>query len=120
MNKLKKGWWTVALLAMVIYSYVQLYETSNEAGALREALAEKKEATAKLQTAYERMINLDEIEARARETYGMTRPNPSQVIYLSIAGADHAEVLQVDERGFFEKALDAVKGSFHGILEYFH
>ena len=39
-------------------------------------------------------------------------PNLTRVI--------RAEVLQVDERSFLQKALDAMTGSFRGILEYFH
>ena len=110
----------IALLAMVVYSYVQLYETTNQVGELRAELTEKQENTAKLQSAYEGMINLDEIEKRVRENYGMTQPSARQIFYLNVPGADHAEVLQVDDRSFLEKAWDAIDGSFHGIMEYFH
>ena len=34
-------------------------------------------------------------------------------------GLPEAEVLAVDERGFFEKSWDAISDSFNGIVEYF-
>ena len=49
----------------------------------------------------------------------MTQPSTRQTVYLNIAGADHAEVLQVDRRSFAEKAWDALCDSFNGVLEYF-
>lgn len=108
----------VFLLAMVLYSYVQLYEATNRAGDLRAELTAAQNETAKLRSAYESRINLDEIEARAKEL-GMNTPTAKQTVYINVAGADRAEVLQVDERSFLQKALDAVSGSFRGIVEYF-
>lgn len=109
----------VFLLAMVLYGYVQLYEVTNRAGELRTELTAAQSETAKLRSAYESKINLDEIEARAKEL-GMSQPSAKQTVYVNVAGADCAQVLQVDERSFFEKGLDAIAGSFRGILEYFH
>lgn len=107
-----------ALLLMVVYSYVQLYEATDRAGELNKELAAAKVATEKLRSTYESRIDLAQIEARAREL-GMSQPSARQVVSLNIAGADHAEVLQVDRRGFAEKAWDAVTESFNGVLEYF-
>jgi hypothetical protein len=107
-----------ALLLMVVYSYVQLYEATDRAGELTKQLSTAQAATGKLRSTYESRIDLAEIEARAREL-GMAQPSARQTVYLNIAGADHAEVLQVDRRGFAEKAWDAVKESFNGVLEYF-
>ena len=108
----------VALLAMVIYGYVQLYETTNRAGDLRKELSAAQSENTKLRSAYEGKIDLDEIEIKAKEL-GMSQPSPRQTVYVNVAGADSSEVLKVDERGFFHKAVDAVKNSFVGILEYF-
>ncbi len=108
----------VFLLAMVVYSYVQLYETTNRTGELRQELASAEADMNKLRSAYESKINLDEIEARAKEL-GMSQPTAKQTVYLNVAGADRAEVLQVDDRSFLEKAWGAVTGSFRGIVEYF-
>ena len=107
------------LLLMVVYSYVQLYETKGRVDELSSQLTEARANTAKLRSTYESRIDLAAIEARAKEL-GMTLPSSRQTVYLNVAGADHAEVLQVDERSYFEKAWDALTGSFHGMLEYFH
>ena len=106
------------LLLMVVYSYVQLYEATDRAGELSKQLASTQADTAKLRSTYESRIDLAAIEARAREL-GMTQPSLRQTVYLNIAGADHAEVLQVDDRSYMEKAWDAVTGSFSGVVEYF-
>ena len=106
------------LLLMVVYSYVQLYEATDRAGELSKQLASTQADTAKLRSTYESRIDLAAIEARAREL-GMTQPSLRQTVYLNIAGADHAEVLQVDDRNYAEKAWDAVSGSFRGVVEYF-
>lgn len=104
------------LLVMVIYGYVQFYEASNRVGELNKELSAARADTAKLRSTYESRIDLTQIEARAREL-GMSQPSARQTVYLNVAGADHAEVLQVDQRSFAEKALDAITGSFRGILE---
>lgn len=107
-----------ALLLMVVYSYVQLYEATNQAGELNQQLAAANAATEKLRSTYESRIDLAQIEMRAKEL-GMTQPSTRQTVYLNIVGADHAEVLQVDRRSFLEKAWDAVSESFSGVVEYF-
>ena len=106
------------LLLMVVYSYVQLYEATDRVGTLNSQLASTQAETAKLRSTFESRIDLAEIEVRAKEL-GMTLPSSRQTVYLNIAGADHAEVLQVDQRSFAEKAWDALTDSFHGVLEYF-
>ena len=106
------------LLLMVVYSYVQLYETNNLVGELTDQLSAAQADTAKLRSAYESRIDLAEIEAKAREL-GMTQPTARQTVWLNIAGADHAEVLRVDDRSYAEKSWDALTGSFEGVLEYF-
>ena len=108
----------MALLAMVIYGYVQFYEASNRAGELQAELSEVKQETGKLRSAYESRINLAQIEQRAKEL-GMNQPSIRQTVYLNIAGSDHTEVFEVDDRNFAEKAIDAISNSFEGILEYF-
>ncbi len=110
---------TTVLLLMVVYSYVQLYEATDRAGALSRELSSTQAETAKLRSAYESRIDLAEIEAKARE-FGMMQPSTRQTVYLNIPGADHAEILQVDERSFLEKAWAALAGSFRGVVEYFH
>ena len=109
---------TAVLLLMVVYSYVQLYEATDRAGELSKDLAATQADTAKLRSSYESRIDLAEIEAKAREL-GMTQPSTRQTVYLNIPGADHAEILQVDQRSFLEKAWDALAENFRGVVECF-
>ena len=108
----------MALLLMVVNSYVQLYVARNRIGELNQQLSAAHTTTEKLRSTYESRIDLAQIEMRAKEL-GMTQPSTRQTVYLNIAGADHAEVLQVDRRSFLEKVWDAVSESFNGVLEYF-
>ena len=54
-----------------------------------------------------------------RERVVLQKLDTEENVPVAVCGADSAVVLQVDERNFFEKAIDAVEGSFRGILEYF-
>lgn len=106
------------LLLLVVNSCMQLYQAKERIGELTKELSTAQATTEKLRSAYESRIDLAQIEVRAKEL-GMMQPSTRQTVYLTIAGADHAEVLQVDRRSFAEKAWDAVADSFHGVLEYF-
>ena len=106
------------LLLLVVYSYVQLYEATDRVGELQQELASAQAETAKLRSTYESRIDLSAIEARAKEL-GMTQPSSRQIVFLNIPGADHAEVLQVDNRSYAQKTWDALSESFRGVLEYF-
>ena len=108
----------VALLAMVVYGYVQYYEATSRVGELASQLSAAQQENTKLRSSYESKIDLTKIEADAREL-GMRQPTAKQTVYLNIAGADHTELLQVDDRGFAEKTWDAISESFKGIVEYF-
>ena len=109
---------TLVLLLMVIHSYARLYETTTRVGELNRELTAAQADTAKLRSTLESRIDLAQIEERAREL-GMSQPTARQTVYLNIAGADHAEVLQVDERSYLEKAWNALADSFQGVMEYF-
>ncbi len=108
----------MGLLVLVVCSIIRLYGVKTRTGELTKELAAANAATEKLRSTYESRIDLAEIEVRAKEL-GMMQPSTRQTVYLTIAGADHAEVLQVDRRGFAEKAWDGIVDGFNGILEYF-
>ena len=107
------------MLIMVVYSYVRLYEATSQVGELNRQLSSAQQEATKLRSAYESRIDLADVERQAKEL-GMRQPTARQTVYLNVPGADHTEVLRVDERGFLRKAYDAVTDSFHGILDYFH
>ena len=107
-----------ALLIMMVYSYVQLYEATERVGQLEKELTVAQANTAKLRSTYESRIDLAKVEARAREL-GMGQPTARQTIYLNVAGADSTEVIQVDGRSYAQKAIDAIIQGVEGVLEYF-
>jgi len=106
------------LLLMLVNAYVQYYETTSRVGELQTQLAKQNDDISKLRSAYESKIDLKQIEQRAREL-GMRQPLQKQTVYINVAGADHTELLAVDDRGFLARAWDAICEGIDDILEYF-
>ncbi len=108
----------VALLAMVIYGYVQFYELTNQLGEINSQITANNNEISKKESFLESKINLAEVEARAKEM-GMRMPTARQKVYVNVPGADRTEVYQVDNRNAVERTWEAISDSFRGILEYF-
>ncbi len=108
----------VALLAMVIYGYVQFYELTNQLGEINSQIAANNNEISKKESYLESKINLAEVEVRAKEM-GMRMPTARQKVYVNVPGADRTEVYQVDNRNAVERTWEAISDSFRGILEYF-
>ena len=108
----------IALLAMVIYGYVQFYELTNRLGEVNDQISANNTEISKKESFLESRINLVEVEARAKEM-GMRMPTARQKVYVNVPGADRTEVYQVDDRNALQRTWDAVTDSFRGILEYF-
>lgn len=106
------------LLLMLVNGYVQYYEATSRVGELQTQLAKQNEDISKLRSAYESKIDLKQIEQRAKEL-GMRQPLQKQTVYINVAGADHTEILAVDDRGFLARAWDAICEGIDDILEYF-
>lgn len=108
----------LVMLVLVIYSYVQLYETSSHVSELKAELASVQEENIKLQSQYEGSINLTMIEYKAKQL-GMKQPSANQVVYLNITGTDKGEVIEIQEENALVTAWNAIKKNFTGILDYF-
>lgn len=106
------------LLIMVVQSHVRLYEFRSRQGELARQEAQLDQEISRLQSDYNSRIDLTEIEAEAK-ALGMRQPTSSQKIYLNLAGADSAEVLSTEEKGFFANLWDSIKDGVRGVLEYF-
>ena len=106
------------LLLMLVNGYVQYYEATSRVGELQTQLTQQNEDISKLRSAYESKIDLKSIEQRAKEL-GMRQPLQKQTVYINVAGADRAELLAVDDRGFLARAWDAICDGIDDILEYF-
>lgn len=106
------------LLVMVIQAQVRLYEFKSQQSSLNAQLTELEEEITQLRSDYEGKVNLRAIETEAR-ALGMRKPTASQTVYISIDGADSAEVLHTEEKGFFGTLWDAISDGFQGVVEYF-
>ena len=108
----------IVLLALVLEAQVRLFRLKRDESALQAQVTQLDQELSTLRSDYEGKVNLRSIETEAR-ALGMRKPTASQTVYLSIAGADSAEVLHTEEKGFLGTLWDAVSDSFTGILEYF-
>ena len=108
----------VALLAMLIYGYVQSYELTNQLGEINREISHNNDEISKKESYLESKINLAEVEERAK-LMGMRMPTARQKVYVNVPGADRTEVYEVDDRGTLQKTWDAISDSFQGIVEYF-
>ena len=106
------------LLVMVLQAQVRLYEYKAAESELQAQVTELDQELALLRSDYEGKVNLRTIETEAR-ALGMRKPTASQTVYLSIAGADSAEVLHTEEKGFFGTLWDAISDGFTGVVDYF-
>ena len=63
----------IIMLALVLFGYAQVYESASELGEQEALVAELQAENQKLQNQYDSNIDLESIEARAREL-GMQQP----------------------------------------------
>lgn len=109
----------VALLFLVVFSYVRLYETQSEVSELRDTQAELTAEQQRLHSQFESELDLEAVEARAREL-GMREPLPSQIVYVEVAAGDSTEVYAAPkERNLFEQIYDAFDSAIRDVVEYF-
>ena len=109
---------TLFLLMMVIQAQIRLFEYKSEESRLNAQVEELDGQLGKLRSEYESKVDLRSIETQAK-MLGMRQPTASQTVYLSIAGADSAEVLNQQSKGYFGTLWDAISDGFRGIVEYF-
>lgn len=102
------------LMVLVLMAYVQLTAINSEATALRNQLAEAREAEAQLEIKYENVFDLENVEEYAVNTLGMVKLADDQITVLENMRADKAEMLSNNGRsgGVLRMMLTAV-------LEYF-
>lgn len=105
------------MLIMVVFGYVQLYESTSRVSELQDQLAAVEEEQMLLQSVYEGKIDLRQIEQRAAEL-GLSLPDADQIIYVNLSGADHAEIYRNEDLGFFARIFRAIENSASGLVEY--
>ena len=102
----------VLMLALVVFSYIRLYEARSDVSTLEEQQA-------RLQSQYDNALDLEQIEKRAKEL-GMRQPGSSQIIYVQVDADDTTEVYAAPaEKNVFVHVIDAFRSAFTDAINYF-
>lgn len=109
----------LVLLFLVIFSYMRLYEAQSGVSSLKneeeQLLLEQEGLKAQL----EQGIDLDQIEARARQL-GLREALPSQVIYVEVKAGDSTTVYECPQEGsILRRICVAFVSTWTDLVEYF-
>ena len=110
---------SLMMLVLVLFGYAQVYESASQVGEMRDTVAELQEENRKLQNEYDSSINLEKIEARAKEL-GMQQPTSKQSVTLRIPAEDTAVIAPQAASNPLRAAWEAIVETFQGLLEYLH
>lgn len=108
-----------ALLMLVIFSYVQLYEISAANDQLRRDLANIEAENVEMMNHYTGIVDLNAVELIATSQLGMQRPAQDQIVYVDLGNSDKAVIIDSQGENILSSSADAVVGTFRYILEYF-
>lgn len=114
------GFLAVAVMAvMILMSYVQLSAISHEMVKLDSRMTELRSEEATLRARYELAYDLGAIEGAMTADGSMGRPQPGQLVYVSLAEPDKV-VLYGREEAAESDFLSEVQGILGNLLAYFH
>lgn len=92
------------ILAVVIYSQVQLTEITERLALKAKQLEEQRSIYTQLNMKSESELSLKTIEEYAQNSLNMRRMDPSQAEYISISSADKAQILnKAEKKGILDK-----------------
>lgn len=106
----------MALLLGVLIAEIQLREVSAQTSALRAQVAELQSEQDALTAEYETALNLTDVEDRAINELGMSKPASEQIQYIDTVTEDKTEIMS-DNQGswlgnFFRGIWKAIVGAF--------
>ena len=107
----------VLMLILVVFGYVQLFEATTEVGELQTQLTELTAQQTLLESRYESRIDLKLVQERA-EKLGMSAPREDQIIYVSLAGTDRAEIFEEEKTSIVSEIIQAVEESVSNLIAY--
>lgn len=107
----------VMMLVLVIFGYVQLFEATTRVGELQSQLKQLNTEQTLLESKYESKIDLKVVQERA-EKLGMTMPKEEQVVYISLAGSDRAEIFEEEKTNIVSEIVQAVEESVSNLIAY--
>lgn len=108
---------TAFLAVLVIFCYVRIYEVNHTVAALSAQLEALEEKQTRLKGQYESQLDMLDLEAHARQL-GLKKPDQSQIVYLDLSGADHADITPAAEKNVVVTFLTSVFRSVRDFLEY--
>lgn len=103
--------------ALLMYSYAQFAVLSDEVITLRDDLNALQTEYTTLSTQYERVFDMEHIQAAVGDT--MVRPTSDQVMYIDLSAPDTVTVYGEKATGGLSAAFDQMKGTVAGLIEYF-
>lgn len=113
------GFLAVAIFAvMMVTSYAQLTVANDEMVTLRRELSDLRSENVTLSAQYEKVFDLDTIQAAVGDT--MVRPTNDQVVYIDLSAPDAVTVYET--RGVdtgVQDLMNGVRNVLDGIIEYF-
>ncbi len=106
----------LGLLVLVLFGYVQIYESGSQVSDLQDRLTELKEENHKLQSEFDNAVDLQQVEKRAMEL-GMQRPSAKQSVSVEvpvedvtvISGRTHSSPVRTAVLAVYETARDLVE-----------
>ncbi len=107
------------LMILVIFGYVQLFESTSQVSRLRSELKSLREQQMMLQSKYDAKIDLGAAQAYGEEL-GLTKPLQEQIVYVNLSGTDKAEIYQRARNSLLGEVVQAVRESVFGLIEYLH
>lgn len=108
-----------ALLMLVIFSYVRLYEITSANDDLKTQLAAIEAENAEMSNRYTGIVDLNAVELIATSQLGMQRPVQDQIVYVDLGNTDKAVIIDSQGENVVFSAAAAVVDTFRYILEYF-
>lgn len=105
------------MLVLVLFGYVQIYESSSRVAAMEAQVQALQEEGDKLRDQYNRGFDLEEIESRAR-ALGMQRASDKQKITLNIPVQDVTVISEETAENPVEAACRAIVETAKSLLEY--
>lgn len=105
------------MLVLVVFGYVRLFEATSRVSELQSQLQELQSQQTMLRSKYEARIDLDSIEASAKEL-GLSKPTQEQVIYVNLSGTDRAELYQEEKTSIVAEIIAAMEASISDLIAY--
>lgn len=106
----------LALMFMVVASFMKLSELSSEYVAYADTLEQLNAEGERLKIQYEGAFDLDEVERYAMSELGMIKADGDQITYVRRAAGDQAVILRETEKRSLASTLSEL---IDGFLEYF-